>query len=147
MKFFTTPNSKNIIATLRIVTIEKSELTFLLILYFHSFILGLLIFDILLKISLCLLKILIFVMTFLKISVYGLIFCWIGLNICHHQLQDVLINGVVVSIYTYVRRFDFFYKSSSAAGRTDPMVYIYTYIYIYIYMYIDERIKRILKYY
>ena len=31
----TTPISKNIIATLRIVTIEKSELTFLLILYFH----------------------------------------------------------------------------------------------------------------
>ena len=29
MKFFTTSNSKNIIATLRIVTIEKSELTFL----------------------------------------------------------------------------------------------------------------------
>ena len=28
MKFFTTPNSKNIIATLRIVAIEKSELTF-----------------------------------------------------------------------------------------------------------------------
>ena len=36
MEFFTTPNSKNIIATLRIVTIEKSELTFLLILYFHA---------------------------------------------------------------------------------------------------------------
>ena len=36
MEFFTTPNSKNIIATLRIVTIEKSELTFLLILYFHE---------------------------------------------------------------------------------------------------------------
>ena len=34
MNFFTTPNSKNIIATLRIVTIEKSELTFLPILYF-----------------------------------------------------------------------------------------------------------------
>ena len=33
MKFFTMPNSKNIIATLRIVTIAKSELT-LLILYF-----------------------------------------------------------------------------------------------------------------
>ena len=31
-----TPNSKNIIATLRIVTIEKSELTFLLILYFRG---------------------------------------------------------------------------------------------------------------
>ena len=29
MKFCTTPNSKNIIETLRIVTIEKSELTFL----------------------------------------------------------------------------------------------------------------------
>ena len=37
MKFFTTPNSKNIIATLHIVTIEKSELTFLLILYFHDY--------------------------------------------------------------------------------------------------------------
>ena len=36
MKFFTTSNSKNIIATLRIVTIEKSELAFLLILYFHD---------------------------------------------------------------------------------------------------------------
>ena len=36
MEFFTTPNSKNIIATLRIVTIEKSESTFLLILYFHG---------------------------------------------------------------------------------------------------------------
>ena len=36
MKFFTTPNSKNIIATLRIVTIEKSVLAFLLILYFHA---------------------------------------------------------------------------------------------------------------
>ena len=35
MIFFTTPNSKNIIPTLRIVKIEKSELTFLLILYFH----------------------------------------------------------------------------------------------------------------
>ena len=31
MEFFTTPNSKNIIATLRIVTIEKSELTFVII--------------------------------------------------------------------------------------------------------------------
>ena len=30
-KFFTTPNLKNIIATLRTVTIGKSELTFLLI--------------------------------------------------------------------------------------------------------------------
>ena len=38
MNFFTTPNSKNIIATLRIVTIEKSELTFLLVLYFHGII-------------------------------------------------------------------------------------------------------------
>ena len=36
MKFFTTPSSKNIIATLRIVTIEITELTFLLILYFHD---------------------------------------------------------------------------------------------------------------
>ena len=36
MKFLTTPNSKNIIATLRIATIEKYELTFLLILYFHD---------------------------------------------------------------------------------------------------------------
>ena len=36
MEFFTTPNSKNLIATLRIVTIEKSELTFILILYFHD---------------------------------------------------------------------------------------------------------------
>ena len=36
MESFTTPNSKNIYATLRIVTIEKSELTFLLILYFHE---------------------------------------------------------------------------------------------------------------
>ena len=36
MKFFTTPNSKNIIATLHIVKIEKSELAFLLILYFHA---------------------------------------------------------------------------------------------------------------
>ena len=36
MNFFATPNSKNIIATLRIVTIEKSELTLLLVLYFHS---------------------------------------------------------------------------------------------------------------
>ena len=32
MKCFTTPNSKNLIATLRIVTIEKLELTFLVIL-------------------------------------------------------------------------------------------------------------------
>ena len=38
MEFFTTPNSKKVIATLRIVTIEKSELTFLLILYFHDMI-------------------------------------------------------------------------------------------------------------
>ena len=36
MKFFTTSNLKNIIATLGIVTIEKSELTFPLILYFHG---------------------------------------------------------------------------------------------------------------
>ena len=34
-KFFTTPNSKNIIATLCIVTVEISELTCLLILHFH----------------------------------------------------------------------------------------------------------------
>ena len=33
MKFFTTPNSNNVIATLRIVTIERSELAFILILY------------------------------------------------------------------------------------------------------------------
>ena len=38
IKIFTTPNSKKVIATLRIVTIEKSELTFLLILYFHDMI-------------------------------------------------------------------------------------------------------------
>ena len=36
MNFFATPNSKNTIATLHIVTIEKSELTLLLVLYFHS---------------------------------------------------------------------------------------------------------------
>ena len=36
MKFFTTSNSRKIIATLRIVTIEKSELTFLLILSFYG---------------------------------------------------------------------------------------------------------------
>ena len=36
MEFFTTPNSKNIIATLRIVRIEKSELTFALMLYLHD---------------------------------------------------------------------------------------------------------------
>ena len=36
MKVFTTPNSKNIISTLRITTIEESEFTFLLILYFHE---------------------------------------------------------------------------------------------------------------
>ena len=36
MDFFTTHNSKNAIATLRIVTVEKSELTFVLILYFHA---------------------------------------------------------------------------------------------------------------
>ena len=36
MKFFATPNSKNIIVTLRIVTIEKSGLTFLLMLYFYG---------------------------------------------------------------------------------------------------------------
>ena len=36
MKLFTTPNLKNIIATLHIVTIEKSELTFLHLLYFYD---------------------------------------------------------------------------------------------------------------
>ena len=36
MEFFTTPNSKNISATIRIVTVEKSEITFLLMLYFHA---------------------------------------------------------------------------------------------------------------
>ena len=36
MKYFTTPNSKNIIATLHIVTIGKSELAFLIILYFYG---------------------------------------------------------------------------------------------------------------
>ena len=36
MKCFTTPNSKNINATLRMITIEKSELAFLLILYFRG---------------------------------------------------------------------------------------------------------------
>ena len=38
MKFFATPNSKNIIATLCIVTLEKSELAFILILYSHDMI-------------------------------------------------------------------------------------------------------------
>ena len=37
MNFFTTPSSKNVIATLRIVKIEKCELTFLLVLYFYGF--------------------------------------------------------------------------------------------------------------
>ena len=37
IKLFTTRNSKNIIATLPIVALEKSELTFLLILNFHVF--------------------------------------------------------------------------------------------------------------
>ena len=41
MNFFTTPNSKNVIATLRIVTIEKSELTFLPVLYFYGTIIDL----------------------------------------------------------------------------------------------------------
>ena len=36
MKSFTTPNPKNVITTLRIVTAEKSEMTFLLILYLHG---------------------------------------------------------------------------------------------------------------
>ena len=35
MKFFITPNSKNVIATLHIVTIEKPGVAFLLILYFY----------------------------------------------------------------------------------------------------------------
>ena len=35
MNVFTAPNSKNVISTLRIATIEKSELTFLLVLYFY----------------------------------------------------------------------------------------------------------------
>ena len=37
MEFFTTPNSKNIIATLRIVKKEKSDLTIFLILHFYVF--------------------------------------------------------------------------------------------------------------
>ena len=37
MKLFTIRNSKNIIATLRIVALEISQLTFLLILNFHVF--------------------------------------------------------------------------------------------------------------
>ena len=36
MKFFATPNSKNVIVTLRIVATERSELTFLLIFYIHD---------------------------------------------------------------------------------------------------------------
>ena len=36
MKLFVTPNSKNIIATLRTVTIEEFQLTFLITLYFHG---------------------------------------------------------------------------------------------------------------
>ena len=36
MKSFTTPYSQSIIATLRIVSIEKPELTLPLILYFHD---------------------------------------------------------------------------------------------------------------
>ena len=36
MKLFKTPNLKHIIATLYIVTIEKTEFTFLPILYFHD---------------------------------------------------------------------------------------------------------------
>ena len=46
MKFFTTPNSKNLIATLRIVTTEKFELIFLLMLYFHSFLHADFLFDV-----------------------------------------------------------------------------------------------------
>ena len=37
MKFFTTPNSKNIIATVHIVTTKNFELTFLLMLYSHDY--------------------------------------------------------------------------------------------------------------
>ena len=37
MKFFTTPNSKNIIATVHIVTTKNFELAFLLMLYFHDY--------------------------------------------------------------------------------------------------------------
>ena len=36
MKFVTTRNSKNVITTPRIITIKRSELIFLLILYFHD---------------------------------------------------------------------------------------------------------------
>ena len=36
MNIFTIPNSKNIIATLRIATTEISDFTFLLILYFRD---------------------------------------------------------------------------------------------------------------
>ena len=43
-------------------------------------------------------------------------------TINHHQLQDALINGIYIPIY--VSRFDFYCKSSSAAGRTDQW-YIY----------------------
>ena len=37
MKLFKTLNSKNTIATPRMIKIGKSELTFLLILYFHGY--------------------------------------------------------------------------------------------------------------
>ena len=37
MKLFKTLNSKNTIATLQMIKIEKSELIFLLILYFHGY--------------------------------------------------------------------------------------------------------------
>ena len=37
MEFFRTPNSKTIIATLRVPTIVKSDLAILLKLYFHGF--------------------------------------------------------------------------------------------------------------
>ena len=40
-----------------------------------------------------------------------------GLTDHYHQLQDALMTGVYV--YTYVMRFNFYYKSSSAAGSTD----------------------------
>ena len=38
IKFFMSPNSKSVIAALCIVTIEKSELTSFLILYFHDYV-------------------------------------------------------------------------------------------------------------
>ena len=38
IKFFMSPNPKSVIAALCIVTIEKSELTSFLILYFHGYV-------------------------------------------------------------------------------------------------------------